>query len=188
MYLELDEQELARRCSENDRQAKEELYKRYAAKLYTLCCRYTSNGEDAEDLMQDTFIRTFDKIPTFKYSGKGSLYAWISRVAINSALNSIRRSKFLFVSLERTHVDSAPDPTGEEVERISAEALLEMISHLPDVQRTIFNLHCIDKFSHGEIAEMLGISETGSASMLAKAKAKLKKKIIEYIHSSEKND
>ena len=188
MYLELDEQELARLCSENDRQAKEELYMRYAARLYTLCCRYTSNSEDAEDLMQDTFIRTFDKIPTFKYSGKGSLYAWISRIAINSALNSIRRSKFLFVSLERTHVDSAPDPTGEEVERISAEALLEMISHLPDVQRTIFNLHCIDKFSHGEIAGMLGITETGSASMLAKAKAKLKRKIIEYIQSSEKND
>lgn len=188
MYHELNEQELAGLCSQNDRQAKEELYIRYAARLYTLCRRYSGSADDAKDLMQDVLIKVFDKISTFKYFGKGSLYAWISRVAVNAALNDIRGRKLLFISLEKVLPDSTPDPLAEEVERIPHEKLLELISGLPQTQRAIFNMYCIEKYSHKEIAAMLNITETGSASMLAKARARLKKRINDYIRESERND
>ncbi|MBR5431406.1 MAG: RNA polymerase subunit sigma, partial [Bacteroidales bacterium] len=85
--MELDEQSLARLCSQRDRLAEDELYTRYAAKVYTLCRRYLCDDDKAKDLMQESFIQALDKIQTFKYSGQGSLYGWIRRIAINKSLN-----------------------------------------------------------------------------------------------------
>ena len=79
MYKELDEQELVRYCRERNRSAEDELYRRYAAKVYTLCRRYLGDDDEAKDMMQDAIIQALDKIQTFKYSGKGSLSGWISR-------------------------------------------------------------------------------------------------------------
>ena len=91
MYKKLDEQELARYCRAGDRLAKEELYKRYAAKVNTLCRRYLGDEEDAKDLMLETLIQAIDKIESYHYTGEGSLYRWISRIAINKATNLIKR-------------------------------------------------------------------------------------------------
>ena len=160
--------------------AEEELYSRYAAKVFTLCRRYTDNADDAKDLMQESLIQALDKIATYKYSGKGSLYGWISRIAINRALNQIRRKRWKTVSLDLRE-DSIPDPTEEEMSMIPQEKLLEWIAKLPDVRRAVFNLYCIDGYSHKEIGEMLGISEKGSAGMLAKARKQLKEEINRYL-------
>ena len=89
MYKELDEQALARYCSQKDRMAADELYRRYAVRLNTLCKRYLGDEDDAKDLMLETLIQSLDKIDTFEYAGDGSLYAWMSRIAINKALNQI---------------------------------------------------------------------------------------------------
>ena len=94
--------------------AEEELYRRYAARVFTICRRYTDNPDDAKDLMQETLIQALDKIATYTYSGKGSLYGWISRIAINRALNQIRRKRWKTVSLDLRE-DSIPDPTEEEM-------------------------------------------------------------------------
>ena len=185
MYKELDERALARYCSQGDRMAEEELYNRYAARVYTLCRRYTDNPDDAKDLMQETLIRTLDKIETYRYCGKGSLYGWISRIAINKALNQIRRKRWRTVSLDIRSQDTIPEPTEEEMETIPQEKLLEWISKLPDVRRTVFNLYCIDGYSHKEIGEMLGLSEKGSAGVLAKARKQLKEKINRYLKDTE---
>ena len=164
--------------------AEEELYSRYAARVFTLCRRYTGNPDDAKDLMQESLIRALDKIATYKYSGKGSLYAWISRIAINRALNQIRRKRWKTVSLDLRE-DSIPDPTEEEMALIPQEKLLEWIARLPDVRKAVFNLYCIDGYSHKEIAEMLKISEKGSAGMLAKARKQLKEEINRYLKDTE---
>jgi len=186
VYSGLDEEELARLCSERDRRAESELYVRYAARLFSLCRRYCNNPDEASDLMQETFIKALEKISTYKYRGKGSLYSWISRIAVNMALNGIRRSKLVFVSLDSFRSDNEPDPSGEEVSRISEEKLTEMISGLPETQRIIFNMYCIEEYSHKEIAGMLGISERGSTSLLVKARSSLKKRIGEYLKQSER--
>lgn len=185
MYQELDEQALARRCSEGDGMAEEELYRRYAAMLFTLCRRYADSSDDAKDMMQEALIQALDKIGTYTYSGKGSLYGWISRIAINRALNQIRRRRWLTVSLDSRTEDNIPEPTEEELEAVPQEKLLEWISALPDVRRTVFNLYCIDGYSHKEIAGTLGISEKGSAGMLAKARKQLKEEIKRYWKEQE---
>ncbi len=181
MFKNLDEQALAEACCAKDRLAEDELYTRYAARVYTLCRRYLGDADDARDLMQEALIQALDRIRTFKYCGKGSLYAWIRRIAINKALDQIKRQRWRTVSLDfRTHAD-IPDPTEEEMEKIPQEQLLKWIARLPDVRRTVFNLYCIDEYSHKEIAEALGITEKGSASALAKAKKQLKEDIKQYL-------
>ena len=185
MYKNLDEQELARYCRAGDRLAKGELYRRYAAKVNTLCKRYLSNEEDSKDLMLETLIQAFDKIDSYQYTGEGSLYRWISRIAINKAINLIKRHRWRMVSLELWVKDDIAEPTEDEVEVIPNEKLHEWIAELSEMRRTVFYLSCIDGYSHKEIAEMLGISETGSTSILAKARKQLKEKIKQYLKEHE---
>ena len=185
MYKELDEQELARYCCNGDRLAEDELYKRYAARVYTLSRRYLGDGDEAKDNMQESLIQALDKIQSFKYSGKGSLYGWISRIAINKALNQIQRHRRRIVSLDFLSRDTVEDPTEEEMERIPQEKLLEWISGLPDMKRAVFNLYCLDGYSHKEIGGLLGITEKGSAGILAKARKHLKEEIRQYLKGKE---
>lgn len=157
MYKELEEQELARYCSEKDRLAEDELYRRYAARVYTLCRRYLGDDDDAKDLMQETLLQAVDKIHSYEYTGNGSLYGWIRRIAINKAINQIRRRRWRMISLDVAGQDPFPEPTEEEVEKIPQDKLLEWIAQLTDLRRTVFNLYCIDGYSHKEIGKMLGI-------------------------------
>jgi len=130
-------------------------------------------------------LKALEKISSFTYRGSGSLYAWISRIAINLSLAQISRYKFRFSRLTASVSEDLPDPTDGEFAKIPQEKLLEFISGLPDTQRAIFNLFCMDGYSHKEIADMLGISERGSTSMLVKAKHALRKQINDYIKNSE---
>jgi len=186
VYKELDEQALARYCSLKDRMAEDELYRRYAVRVYMLCCRYLRDEDDAKDLMLETLIQALNKIDTFKYTGKGSLYAWISRIAINMALNQIKRHRWRMVPLDFRSQDNLPEPTEEEVTKIPKEKLREWIAELPIMRRTVFNLYCIDGYSHQEIGKMLGISERGSTSTLAKARKELKDKIQRYLKEQDR--
>lgn len=185
MYQVLDEQSLARLCSEKNRHAQEELYKRYAARLFTLCRRYSDNEDEARDLLHDSILKALEKMESFTYHGSGSLYAWISKIAINTALANISRYKFRFVRMDPSMSENLPEPSDDEFAGVPIEKLLEFISKLPDTQRAIFNMFCMDGYSHKEIAEQLGISERGSTSMLVKAKYSLRKQINEYIKNSD---
>lgn len=178
----MDEQSLAILCSKKDRQAQEELYKRYAARVFTLCLRYSDKREKAQDLLHDSFLKVLEQMPSFRYQGSGSLLAWISRIAINTALADIRRHKFRIMLMVASIPEPLPEPTDEELDLIPMEKLLEFISKLPETQRAVFNMFCIDGYTHKEIAEQLGISVKGSTSMLAKAKNHLRKQINEYTH------
>ena len=186
MYKDLDEQELARYCSQKDRMAEDELYRRYAARVHALCRRYLGNDDDAKDLMLETLIQALDKIDSYKYTGDGSLYAWIRRIAINKALNQIRRHRWRMVPMDFRVQDSIPEPEEDEMMSIPKEKLLEWIEGLPDLRRAVFNLYCVDGYSHQEIGKMLGISERGSTSTLAKARKQLKEKIEQYLKGQDR--
>ena len=172
---------MARLCREKNKWAQEELYRRYAARLLSLCRRYTRDLEEAEDLLQDAVIQALDKIETYKYTGKGSLYGWMSRIAVNKAVNQIRRQRWRWFSLDMREQDTVADLSAAEMETIPEEKLLEWIAGLPDLRRAVFNLYCIEGCSHKEIGKMLGISEKGSAGVLAKARKQLKEKIRRYL-------
>lgn len=185
MYKELNEQELAGYCCEKDPKAEEELYKRYAARVYTLCRRYMSNDDDAADLMQDTLLQALGKMQTYTYRGEGSLGAWINRIAVNKAVSLIKQRKRRALFLERWGRETSVEPSPEEVEKIPEEKLLAWISGLPDVRRAVFNMYCLDGYSHREIADELGISEKGSASMLTRARKQLKREIVRYLKEKQ---
>jgi RNA polymerase sigma-70 factor (ECF subfamily) len=182
----MDEQELARNCSLKDRKAEDELYRRYAVKVNALCRRYVSDEEEAKDLMLESLNQALDRIDSFKYSGKGSLNGWISRIAINKSIDQIRRRRWRTIPMDLWARDNIPEPTEDEMETIPKEKLREWISELSDLRRAVFNMYCIDNYSHQEIAQMLGITETGSTSILAKARKQLKDKIKRYLKEQGK--
>ena len=185
MYKELDEQSLARYCSQRDRKAEDELYRRYAVRVNALCRRYVGDDDDAKELMLETLIQALDKIDSYHYTNEGSLYAWISRIAINKSINQIKRQRWRMVHMDLWTQDNIPEPTEDEMVAIPKEKLREWIAGLPDLRRTVFNLYCIDGYSHKDISKMLGISETGSTSILAKARKQLKEKIKQYLKEQD---
>ena len=184
----LTEQELALGCARNEREAQGELYTRYAAGLYALCLRYIENREEARDLMHDAMIKAMDNFKSFRYAGEGSVWAWMSRVTVNMAVDRLKEnSRFRKIPFELVggdEIENALEPDAESVRAIPDEVLDEMIAGLPPVKRTVFNMYCIDGFSHKDIAKALGISERGSTSILAKARASLKKALTDYLNKT----
>jgi len=184
--LELSEQQIAELCLQKSPEGQRELYTRYAERLYALLCRYCPSSDDAKDMMHDCLIKALGKMESFTYRGKGSLYAWLSRMAVNMALDRIRKSKLKFLSLDLMPAkDNIPEPEPQEMLKIPKQALLDMISSLPEMRRMVFNMYCIDEYSHKDIAQMLGITEKGSAGTLAKARAQLKAMIADYIKKNQ---
>lgn len=176
----MTEEEIAQRCSLNDREAGDELFRRYADRLFPICLRYSSSTENAEDLLQEVMTKAFFGMSGFSYRGEGSLYGWIRRLTINLAISKLRKDRFRVLPLSFLHEAYAEDPTEQDIENIPIHILLDMISHLPSRQRAVFNLYCIDGYSHREIARLLNITEKGSAGILAKARAQLKKNILSF--------
>lgn len=181
----LTEQELALGCVRNDRDAQGELYARYSSRLYAICLRYIEDREEARDLMHDSMIKAMDNFKTFRYVSEGSLYAWLSRITVNMAINRLKESsRFRQIPFEQVsgdELDNALEPEAESVRKIPDGVLDKLIAELPPVRRTVFNMYCIDGYSHHDIARALGITERTSTSVLAKARASLKKALMNYI-------
>lgn len=138
--------------------------------MMIVCKRYAGSKQEAEDFLQEAFIRIYDKLHTYQHSG--SLEGWIRRVVVHTALNKLRSRKFYddipedLPVQDHSHVDVMSE--------LGERDLLKMISDLPSGYRTVFNMYAIDGYDHAEIAETLGISEGTSRSQLAKARATLK--------------
>lgn len=159
-------------CKKKHGKAQEELYKRYASSLFSVCLKYASNYADAEDILQDAFITIFDKVS--QYKGQGSFEGWLKRIAINTALQRYRKTGVLNLINEENI--SEVDVEVEE-ESVPLDYLLRIIQELPDRYRMVFNLYVLDGYSHKEISEVLEISEGTSKSNLARARKILKNKI-----------
>lgn len=171
--------ELAKLCAQGDERARKELYTKYAALIYALCIRYLGDKELARDLMHDSMIKIYDTV--WKYKPTGSLKSWCSRVAINTVIDYIRKSRRIdLIPLEQTQ-EKVPTPSEDDITKIPKTELLKMIASLPESKRLIFNLFCMERYSHKEISQMLDIKEKTSSSLLFKAREQLAKAIKDYI-------
>ena len=170
----LSEQALIEGCSRGDRKVQQEFYTRYSRKLFAVCARYARSIPEAEDILQEGFIKAFDKIKSFRFESK--LDTWLTRIMINTALNYQRKKLYLFPMIDVTEV-----PLKEE-ENISLSGfhmkeLLSFVQSLPDGCRIVFNMFAIEGYSHKEISEMLGVSEGTSKSQYSRARQLLMQRI-----------
>lgn len=166
-------------CLRNDRKSQEQLFKLYYGKMLGVCMRYTNDRDTAQEIVQDSFIKVFEKLSLFDHSG--SFEGWIRRIVVNTAIDSIRKSKkdpFL-TDNDNDFKLGGIDPMAESEELhltdLKAEIIMEAIQQLSPSYRTVFNLYVIDNYSHKEIAETLGISEGTSKSNLSKARYNIQK-------------
>ena len=160
--------------------AKRTFYDLFHRYLAAVCARYVSNNEDVNDLLQEVFIKIYTRFDSFAYRGTGSLQAWSRRIAVNEALQYLRGHKRLEqLPLDRYGDMPEPDET-PDISEIPQKDLLAMVQRLPDRYRTVFNLYIFEEMSHKEIAALLGIGESTSASNLHRAKGLLSKWIHEY--------
>ena len=177
--VHIEDNELARLCARGDEKARHELYTRYAAYLFALCIRYVGDRELARDLMHDAMIKIFDTIG--KYKPTGSLRSWCARVTVNLVIDHLRKARKLeTVSIDQTQ-EKIPEPQNEEIAKIPKTELMRMVGQLPETKRVIFNLFCVEGYSHKDIAEMLNIKEKTSSSLLFKARAQLAENVRDYI-------
>lgn len=186
----MDEQELAIRCARGDGAARRELYETYGARLLALCRRYARDAAEAEDLMQDVFVKIFRVIGRFRWTRPGSLYSWMARVALNLAFDSAKKRRRLareLVNVEALAETVEDDPGYEETMSVPAEVLQGMIAALPEGYRTVFTLYCIEELSHKEIAALLGIKEKSCSANLARARAALATAIRAYLNEERSN-
>jgi RNA polymerase sigma-70 factor (ECF subfamily) len=167
---------LIHQCQENKTAAQAEIYKLYSAGLFSVCLRYCSNYEDAQDLFQEGFIMIFNKIKQYRF--EGSFEGWMRRIMVNNCIEKFRKKNHLYVVNEEiTSDETEEDDIEEENENFTYQELLGFIRELPERYRQVFNLYVIEEFSHQEIAEMLKISVGTSKSNLSRAREKLKELI-----------
>lgn len=172
----MTEKELIQGCIREDRECQLELFNLYAGKMLTVTRRYARHHLEAEDLLQDAFIKVFNNLDRFE--GKGSFEGWIRRIVVNTALKNYNRSSFKKenIGLPEYH-DTPVNP--EAISNLGEEELLKEIAALPDGYRIVFNLYVIEGYSHKEIAEELGIGESTSRSQLVKARKMLQERLAD---------
>lgn len=168
------EKELINRCAKGERAAQQALYDRYCRGLMAVCMRYAKNESEAEDILQDGFLKIFDHLKNFRF--ESSLSTWMTRIIINTTLNSQRKKLYMLPMVDVEKTDLHED---EEISLADfhLNELIAMIQSLPDGCRVVFNLFAIEGYIHKEIAEMLGISEGTSKAQYSRARKLLRTKI-----------
>ena len=172
--LSMQEKELIEGALAGEERASRLLFERYAPLLMGVCQRYCRTQAEAEDVLQDAFIRLFEKLP--KYGFKGSFAGWARRLTVNVALKTYQRKRF---QMEQAGLENITDRGGAPTAyaELGEQELLDLIQRLPDGYRIVFNLYAIEGYSHKEIGDMLGIQEASSRSQLLKARKVLQAQI-----------
>ena len=177
---ETEEERWLRKALDGDNTAIEWIYRKHVRYLSALCSRYITEDEDIKDVLQESFIKIFTSLDSFKYRGEGALKAWMAKITLNETLKFVRNNSRLPIdSIDDKDMNIA-DGDSMETEDIPTDVLHQFIRELPDGYRTVFNLYVIDDKSHKEIAQLRGIKENTSASQLHKAKSMLAQKIKHY--------
>lgn len=183
MSQKITEEELIKGCLAGTWAFQQMLYKRYAAKMLTVCMRYATSKEEAEDILQEGFILVFEKLKQFKM--KGSFEGWVRRIMVNKAIENFRKSSRMYPLTSIEGNENIAITTEDILSNINAKELLNMIQELPPMYKMVFNLYVFESMTHKEIAAELGIAEGTSKSNLSDARNILKKKITQGILIAE---
>jgi len=171
------EEELVHRWLNNDVKAHELFYKRFAPKMYGVCLRFAKNRMEADDFLQEGFIKVFANLRSFR--NEGSLEGWIRKTIVNTAINLIKKNVKFLKDAEIEKADFLPHQDAGVFETLCVEELLDLIGSLPVGYRMVFNLNVIEGYTHKEIGALLGISENTSKSQLSRARQALQRQISE---------
>lgn len=168
-------QDIIDRCRLSEPKAQFQLYKLYYKAMFNTCLRIVNNSLEAEDIMQESFLKAFEKIDS--YRGEVSFGAWLKRIVVNHSLDELRKKKLDLQSIEDSGANPAVESnnTVEEEEEIQARAeeIRDQINYLPDGYRIVLSLYLIEGYDHDEIGEILNITSSTSRSQCARAKQKL---------------
>jgi len=168
-------EQLIKKCLEGNARAQKKLYEKFGPKLMGVCYRYATSSAEAQDLLQDGFIKIFEKLDN--YSGMGSFEGWMRRIVVNTALDNIRKNKKFLLHSDIDSAEYKLQSNDYIEERLAAQDLLNILQSIPLGYKTIFNLYAIEGYSHKEIAEQLSITISTSKSQYSRAKALLRGKI-----------
>ncbi|MDB5253187.1 MAG: polymerase [Flaviaesturariibacter sp.] len=172
----MTEEVLLQGCLQNKPAAQRALYERYSPKMLAVCYRYGHNREDAEDMLQEGFIKVFSQIRTFE--NRGALEGWIRRIVVHTCINILKKNKKFNESVDLIHATTLQVREESIPSIMQAKEVVECIRLLPIGYRTVLNLYAIEGFSHREIGTMLDIEESTSRSQYTRAKAMLEDILI----------
>jgi RNA polymerase sigma-70 factor (ECF subfamily) len=178
----MTEEAILKGCLQNDPAAERELYNRYSPKMLSVCYRFAHNREDAEDMLQEGFIKIFSQMHTF--GNRGAFEGWIRRIIVHTCINILKKNKKFNESVDIIHATGAMVREESVPSIVQAKQIVECIRMLPIGYRTVLNLYALEGYSHREIGLMLDIEESTSRSQYTRAKAMLeeilvRKKIIQ---------
>lgn len=173
----MTDEQLVKECVAGNPIAQKTFYDRFAKKMMGVCLRYTSNYEEAQDILQDAFVKIYGKLPEFE--SKGSLEGWIRRIIVNTALDQYRKNKKYLNDVDVDSVEFMLEKKDFIVESMNAEDLLKVVQAIPEGYRIVFNLFAIEGYSHKEIADKLGVTESTSKSQYSRAKKLLRQILID---------
>lgn len=171
----MDDTTLVKECVKGNAKAQRMLFDKFSRKMLGVCLRYTKNQEEAEDVLQEGFIKTFSKLSDFSH--EGSLEGWIRRIMVNTALDLIRKNTKFLNDVPIDIINYQIGINDYIIENLNVEDLLLLIKTMPDGYKVVFNMFAIEGYSHQEIATTLGISESTSKSQFMRAKAYLRGKL-----------
>lgn len=181
----ISESDLIKGCIEGDRRMQEELYRRFSPKMYAVCLRYANNTNDAQDLLQEGFIKVYRNLHRFR--AEGSFEGWIRRVFVNTSIEHFRKKSAQLSSVSEREESTIEDTDITALDSLAEKDIISIVQELSPGYRTVFNLYVVEGYAHKEIGEMLGISEGTSKSQLARAKSILQKKVAQYLSDTKKS-
>jgi RNA polymerase sigma-70 factor (ECF subfamily) len=169
-------------CIAGRREAQYQLYQKFASTMLAVCFRYARNRDEAEDFLQEGFLKVFQNLPSFRK--EGSFEGWMKRIMINHSLNEVKKNRKIPFHEDIGEINETQilenDEFADKMDPIESDVLLEMIRSLPEGYRVVFSLYVMEDYSHKDIAEALNISENTSKTQLLKARRLLKNKVVDY--------
>ncbi len=168
----LDHNQLIQEIKDGNQQSFRSLYNRYAPLFKGIAYRYVGCADVSNDMIQETFVKIYKNLHTFSF--KGSFEGWMKRILVNCCLEYVSKQKKIIFEPDSVLADQSVSNWELPVSEMSAQEIVDLINQLPDGYRMVFNLNVLEGYSHKEIGEHLGISESASRSQLTKAKQKLR--------------
>jgi RNA polymerase sigma-70 factor (ECF subfamily) len=172
----MTEEALLQACVNNEPMAQKELYQKYSSKMLAVCYRFAHYREDAEDMLQEGFIKVFSQIHTFR--SQGALEGWIRRIMVHTCINHLKRNKKFNENVDLIHATGLQVREESIPSIVQAKQVIECIRMLPIGYRTVLNLYALEGYSHKEIATVLDIEESTSRSQYTRARQMLEEILV----------